>query len=94
MKYLLVATAALILLGLSAPASADMFPPSSSCHKPYKPYKFTSEYQVRQFESDVQQYKRCISDFVDEQKEEAQNHSEAADRAIEEWNRFVRLELS
>ena len=75
-------------------ATADMFADSPSCYKPSKPYQFTNQDEVDDFNEEVEEYKRCIMEFVEEQREEAKNHIEAADDAIEEWNRFVRLELN
>jgi hypothetical protein len=86
-KVLLVIT----LLPISA--SADMFTPSASCSKPYKPYEFTDKYQVDRFKSDVDSYKRCITDFVDEQNTASKKHLKAASDAIDEWNSYVRYEL-
>ena len=85
---------ALLIACLAGSAQADMFTPSHSCRKPIKPYKFTSNLDVSLFQSDVERYKRCISDFVDEQNEEAQNHRQAAADAIDEWNRYVKYELN
>ncbi|MDY6537512.1 hypothetical protein SKM62_11400 [Acinetobacter faecalis] len=72
---------------------ADMFTPTVSCSKPYKPYKFNSEYEVTQYFNSVEKYKRCIADFVEKQSREANNHQKAASNAIEEWNRFVKYEM-
>lgn len=47
-----------------------------------------------QFKDDVRRYKKCIDAFVEEQNEQAKHHQDAADEAIEEWNRFVRYELN
>lgn len=84
-----------ILLMLAVPLSvlADMFTPSHSCSKPYKPYQFNSQWEVDSFNDDVKRYKRCISDFVDKQNEAAKKHQQAASDAIDEWNRFVKYEL-
>jgi hypothetical protein len=83
----------MLVLLMAGSTSADTFSPSHSCIKPYKPYRFTDEWEVTRFEGEVKRYKRCITDFVEEQNEEARRHQEAADDAIEEWNRFVRYEL-
>lgn len=88
------ALAAIVILLISGSTQADIFSPSHSCRKPYKPYKFTSQWEVTQFKNDVDRYKSCISEFVEEQNEEAQHHQDAANEAIEEWNRFVRYELN
>lgn len=82
------------MLICSVPVLADMFAPSPSCSKPYKPYQFTYQYQVDSFNDDVQSYKRCIQDFVDEQNDAVKKHQQAADDAIDEWNNFVNLELN
>ena len=79
---------------VAAPASADMFTPSHSCSKPHKPYQFDSEWELENFKSDVETYKRCISDFVDEQRQAIRMHQNAAEGAIDEWNRYVNYELN
>ena len=93
MKISIPIAVVIALLGV-ATTQADMFSPSHSCFKPNRPYEFTSEWELDNFMNDVERYKQCISDFVDEQQEEARNHIEAADEAVEEWNRFVRDELN
>ena len=45
------------------------------------------------FYNDVERYKSCISDFVEEQEDAIRNHQSAAQNSIDEWNRFVRYEL-
>lgn len=93
MKKLIAATGVVVLLAASAPTAADMFSPSHSCSKPYKPHKFDDQWALSRFKQDVEAYKHCIADFVDEQNEEAQRHREAAEEAIEEWNNYVNYEL-
>ncbi|WP_409439353.1 hypothetical protein [Psychromonas sp. GE-S-Ul-11] len=78
---------------LSLPVLADMFTPSHSCSKPYKPYEFTSQYEVDSFNDDVERYKECIQDFIEEQNDAATKHQQAAEDAIDEWNHFVNYEL-
>ena len=82
------------LLLVSLPAAADMFAPSHSCSKPYKPFSFDDEWQASAFKSEVDTYKMCIEDFVEEQEEAVRQHQEAADEAIEEWNNYVRFEMN
>ena len=82
---------------------ADMFTPSHFCSKPvkpYKPYSFSSQWeidnynnQIDSFYDDVERYKSCIQDFVDEQNNQSNNHINAAQEAIDDWNRFVNYEL-
>lgn len=83
--------ASLILVPLLS--LADSYAPSPSCSKPFKPMQFTNNFEVEQFREDVRRYKRCLQDFVESQNDEAENHRQAAEAAVEEWNRFVRFEL-
>lgn len=81
-----------------------MFEPSHSCYKPtkpYKPYSFSSQWDVDNynneldtFADEVDIYKRCINDFVDEQNTAINTHKNAAESAINEWNSFVSYELN
>lgn len=83
----------LVLLWAALPAYADMIAPSPPCSKPYKPISFTSQYEIDSFQRDVAAYKRCLSEFVEAQNRASRVHLKAAEEAIEEWNRFVRVEL-
>lgn len=78
---------------LAIPSQADMFSPSHSCSKPFKPYEFSSRSERDLFLMEVESYKQCITDFVEEQEDAILRHREAAEEAIEEWNTFVNLEL-
>ena len=75
-------------------ALADIISPSPYCSKPYKPYKFNSQSELDRFNDEVRSYKSCINDFVEEQQDAVTRHSNAANEAIEEWNRFVNYELN
>lgn len=83
----------LILLLGNATAHAHTMAPTPACFAPHKPYQFTSKYEVEAFQRDVEQYKRCILEFVEEQQRASQAHRRAAEEAVEEWNRFVSTEL-
>lgn len=85
--------AVLLLMLFVGAARADMFTPSHSCSKPYKLYRFNSEWEVQQFRDDVEDYKQCIGDFVEEQEDAVRKHQSAAQEAIEGWNSFVNYEL-
>lgn len=74
---------------ISTAGAADLFTPSSSCIKPTKPVRFTSEWEVDQFMRTVESYKSCIRQFVDEHRDAAKKHQDAANAAIDEWNTFV-----
>lgn len=82
----------LLLLGmlLSPLALADLTEPSHDCNKPSVPYEFEDEDERDQFNADVDEYKACITDFVEEQEDAIRKHKSAADEAIEEWNSFAR----
>jgi len=77
----------------NTPVNADTFTPSHYCSKPFKPYSFNDQWEYDQFLAEVEDYKACIDDFVEEQNEAIEAHREAAEEAIEEWNSFVRWEL-
>ena len=78
----------------SLPVLSDMFTPSHTCSKPYKPYQFNTQWELDNFNNQVSAFKSCIQDFVDDQNSEAKKHSQAADDAIDEWNSFVNYELN
>ncbi len=93
MKQTVSLLATMLLALQMAPASADTFTPSHQCSKPYVPTSFSSRSERESFKLDVEQYKRCIEDFVSEQEDAIKKHKEAADDAIDEWNSFVNYEL-
>ena len=93
MKILVVMMSA-FWMGLAAPVCADMFTPSHSCSKPYKPYEFNDQYELDRFRGEVESYKQCIENFVEEQNDAARKHQDAAEEAIDEWNNYVNYELN
>lgn len=82
----------LLLLGMltSSLAFADLIEPSHDCSQPDVPYGFQDQYERDQFQADIEEYKTCITDFVEEQQDAIRKHKSAADEAIEEWNAFAR----
>ncbi|MGE4340444.1 MAG: hypothetical protein AB7E55_31520 [Pigmentiphaga sp.] len=88
-----LALLAALLIVHATPAMSDPWQPSHSCRKPYKPFAFNSQWELDNFNDDVRRYRRCITDFVEEQETAIENHTNAIGDAIEDWNRFVRLEL-
>ena len=84
----------IIILLLTFSVQADNDDPSPLCSKPNKPDKFHSQLELDSFNNDVQQYQRCLYDFVDEQEDAIQRHQRAAKVAIDEWNNFVRTKLN
>ena len=92
MKLLSITLSLFLIFGMQA-VSADTFKPSHYCSKPNKPYKFTSEWQIQQFQNDVERYQKCISNFLEEQDRAIQKHQQAAKEAIDDWERFVKYDL-
>jgi hypothetical protein len=84
----------LLVMFFATPSIADMFSPSHSCSKPYKPYEFNDQYQIDNFKYEVETYKQCINDFIDEMNDASKKHQDAAEEAIDEWNSFVNYELN
>lgn len=84
---------ALVLWLGPVPVCADFFAPSHSCPKPHKPYQFNSRSELNSYLDDVDRYKRCIGEFVSDQRRQAAGHYKAANEAIEEWNHFVNYEM-
>lgn len=87
MRILLLLACAVLFA--PAPLLADSFKPSHHCSEPYVPYEFDSEWERDSFIDEVEDYKECISDFVEEQNDAVRNHQSAAEEAIEDWNRFA-----
>lgn len=92
-RLLLVAAAASLVLALPVAAVADDWTPRHRCMKPVKPFQFTSEFQVRSYKDEVEEYERCIDAFVRKQKAAVEAHREAAKQAVNEWNLFVQYDL-
>jgi hypothetical protein len=96
MKRLLAAMLAVSCLAAPAAGSASWFPEivtPHDCRKPYKPYKFTSEYELQSFKDDVAKYKRCIEQYVQGQEDAIDEHRRQAKAAIDDWNRYVQYDL-
>ena len=84
---------ALLLTFLSSSTFADKITPTNSCTKPHRPYKFKSEAEVSDYKAQVESYKKCINDFIEEQNQAIEKHKAAANQAITEWNFFVNTEM-
>jgi hypothetical protein len=83
---------ALLLAFLPAFAFADQVPPTHSCTQLHKPLKFKREAEVNAYKVQVESYRKCINDFIEEQNQAIQKHKDAANHAIEEWNFFVNVQ--
>lgn len=75
------------LLFLSA-AWAQEAPPAHKCVKPDKP-PITNQQEADAFNALVRQYEQCIDEYVQERRQIAQAHHEAAEAAVREWNEYV-----
>lgn len=93
MKQTVLSLVAVLLALTSVPAMADRFVSSHYCSKPYVPLRFSSESERDTLKYEVEQYKSCIEDYVDEQTDAIKKHKKAAEDAIDEWNSFVNYEL-
>lgn len=85
-----------VLLLVCAPAlqvTADPTVPLHGCQRPVKPVRFESQAQLDLFNQQVEQYQRCINDFVEAQNRAIENHQAASVTALTEWNQFVESEL-
>ena len=78
--YRLLAIAFIGITAVVHPVHADYFSPGHSCSEPYD----------RSDEWDVESFKDCIEDFVDEQNSAIRRHRQAANDAIDDWNSFAR----
>lgn len=74
--------------------SADMFTPSYSCLKPSRLYKFNSEGELESFKNKAKAYKQCINDFIEKQNYAIKKHQDAAAKAIDDWNNYIKYELN
>ena len=77
------------IIGSPKTVNADIFPPSPSCFKPSKPYTFSTQWDVDSYNSSVRRYKMCVETFIDEQKKEKDQHQQAINDVIDEWNDYV-----
>ena len=68
-----------IFLLFAPSAQSDYFSPSHNCSEPWD----------RNDQYDVESFKECIEDFVDEMQDQASEHIEAANDAVSDWNDFA-----
>jgi hypothetical protein len=62
---------------------------SHSCSEPYKPYQFTSQYEIDSYNDEVEEFRTCIEDYIEEQNDAVRDHQGAAEDAIDDWNNFA-----
>lgn len=93
MKKLLVAFGFLIIIATGLvvdDAMAYEYVSDHSCHEPYKPYQFNTQHEVDTYNYELDEFRECIEDFVEEQNEAILEHKRVAEDAISDWNNFVR----
>ena len=83
----------LTLLTVSLPAHALIFGgtnlgfmgyPEHECMQPYKPFEFTDQFQVDQYNRDFERYIDCIKEYVENADNDIKRIQEAAEAAIDE----------
>ncbi|MBI1328200.1 MAG: hypothetical protein GC136_11265 [Alphaproteobacteria bacterium] len=60
--------------------------PSPQCRKPYKPYEFTSQFDVDTYNDEVERYVRCIKEYIDNASNDIDRIKEAVNTAVNEAN--------
>ena len=78
---------ALFLSGSAVYAETAL--PSHTCASPLKQRAFASQAQLDRYKSAVEQYRSCLEAFVKEQETAIETHRQAAQGAIDDWNKFV-----
>lgn len=78
-----------MLLLCDAVAYGDTSPPSHKCNAPLKQTQFATQFQLDSYRAAVDLYRSCLEAFVKEQEQEIEIHRQAAQGAVDDWNRFV-----
>lgn len=84
----------LLFASLSLPALADTTEPKHNCVKPDYPGELASEARMKGFQKEVNDYRDCVNKFAQEQRAQAESHTAAGNKAIEEFNAFVKTEMN
>ena len=79
---------AVLIAAVSLSAYAE-YVSSHSCSEPYKPYQFNSQYQVDTYNDEVEEFRTCIEDFIEEQNSAIRSHQRESEDAIDDWNNFA-----
>ncbi len=78
------------VLLVSGPAVlADTALPVHKCVAPLRQREFATQVLLERYKSTVELYRTCLEAFVKEQERAIEIHRQAAQAAIEEWNKFV-----
>ncbi len=92
-KSTLILVIAAAALGV-APVRGHDVPPQPGCQAPTRPADDQNDLLWQAYLEDVDNFRQCISDFVDANQAAAVTHNEAARQATEAWNEFVRTSLN
>jgi len=91
-KKAMVLLFSLLLIGITSvsfafvlgPSNLSMFGyPESTCLKPFKPYNFTSQYDIDLYNIQVREYNDCISWYIKGCINDIKRIKEAAKKAVE-----------
>jgi hypothetical protein len=82
----------MVLVVLFLPGSSaygDATPPSLKCVAPLKQRAFATQAQLDRYKTAVDLYRSYLEAFVKEQEKAIEVHRQAAQSAIDDWNKFV-----
>jgi len=60
--------------------------PDPTCTKPYKPYQLDDDFAVQSYNSQEDEYVRCINKYVDNAKNDIARIKEKANAAVDKAN--------
>ncbi len=89
MKYTRLILCGVLLMGAYSLVFADIYEPVPQCYKPAKPLWFATSLYQKRYDDDVKQYHDCLKAFIKKQTYAAKMHSNAAQNALNTWNRFI-----
>lgn len=58
--------------------------PEAKCYKPTRPYDLSDEYAVNRYNSDLREYKRCLTEYVENANNDMKRIREAVEEALEQ----------
>jgi hypothetical protein len=48
-----------------------------------------NQYEVDSYNDEVEEFRTCIEDYIEEQNDAVRDHQRAAEDAIDDWNNFA-----
>lgn len=84
----------LVMASTALPSLADNAPPKHGCAKPEHPGKLASDVRMKGFQKEVNDYRDCINKFALDQKTMSEAHMAAGNKAIDDFNAFVKTEMN